>query len=543
MKKTKEKLVSKVNSLFEKPVSVFDWALSFLGIITLRLFLDNFVAKGRPFFFDYITQTHNFLFFFLSFLLIWIFLAFVLKENPKRLSRLMLLALPLLLLPPIMDLIKTGGAVYGSFYLISAPKELWLQFISFFGHLPSGIVYFGTRINFALSIVLLVIIVFIKTKSIWKTLLSGFGTYCILFFMAAFPSLFYLGKCFFDQNCSLAQIKSFQIVSFFAKDSVSSFVNTDISMIVVYKISLIYFFMVVLGLFLLFWRMNKLKFISVMANWRYPQVIYLSGLLLIGSGLGFLAYPESLKYNFFSASAFLVLLVSVWLAWKASVVTNDIYDFEVDKISNSNRPLSSEKLSFEEYKSIGIVCFFLSLLGSFSVGPTFGFLMIVFHIIAWFYSVPPFRTKRIPFLATLNSSLAAIVVLFMGFIFFSGSNDLQGLSPRIIFLLIITYTLCLPIKDFKDIEGDKKDQIKTIPVIFGEEKGRLIVGISFFASYILSVFFLNAWDLFWWALLFGTLSFWIINNKKIASRRLIPWNLGIVLVYGIILVKIVFFTI
>ena len=129
----------------------------------------------------------------------------------------------------------------------------------------------------------------------------------------------------------------------------------------------------------------------------------------------------------------------------------------------------------------------------------------------------------------------------IGFILISPQQDLAGFSWRIFFLLLITYTLCLPIKDLKDIKGDKKYGVKTIPVLLGEEKSRLFIGVSFFVSYVLSVFFLNEWNLFWWSLIFGSFSFWTINNKKIAPRRLMWWNLGLVFVYGLILVKIVFF--
>jgi 4-hydroxybenzoate polyprenyltransferase len=136
--------------------------------------------------------------------------------------------------------------------------------------------------------------------------------------------------------------------------------------------------------------------------------------------------------------------------------------------------------------------------------------------------------------------MASLMILFVGFEVFSGDENIRGLSWRIIILLLASFTFSLPIKDFKDMEGDKKDGVWTIPVIFGEEKGRIIVGAGIFISFMLSVFLLNELKLFWWALIFGIFSFWVINNKKIKPQSFFWWFLGIVFVYGLILVKVVF---
>jgi 4-hydroxybenzoate polyprenyltransferase len=122
----------------------------------------------------------------------------------------------------------------------------------------------------------------------------------------------------------------------------------------------------------------------------------------------------------------------------------------------------------------------------------------------------------------------------------SDNQTLAGLSWRIIGLLMISYTISLPIKDFKDIEGDEKDGVWTIPVIFGERKGRLIVATGVFISYVLSVFFLNEMKLFFWAIFAGVISFIIVNNDEIKPRELPAWVLGVVAVYALILVWVVF---
>jgi chlorophyll synthase len=240
----------------------------------------------------------------------------------------------------------------------------------------------------------------------------------------------------------------------------------------------------------------------------------------------------------FSLFAILGLMVAILLAWKASVIVNDLYDLETDNITNFNRPLPQNAFSFREYVELGIVCFVFSLIGGLVVNFKFAILLLIYQIIAWFYSAPPFRFKRVPLVATFISSLALLIVLFMGFLVFSGENNIQGLSWRIIFLFMFVLTMSLPIKDFKDIEGDRKMGVWTIPVIFGEELGRIIVGAGIFLSFIASIFFLNERELFFWSVIFGTISFLISTSEKIKTRQLIWWILPCVIVYGLIVIKV-----
>jgi 4-hydroxybenzoate polyprenyltransferase len=194
-----------------------------------------------------------------------------------------------------------------------------------------------------------------------------------------------------------------------------------------------------------------------------------------------------------------------------------------------------------EYAKLGIFCFLLALIGALSLGFSFAALIFVYQFLAWLYSSATFRLKRFLGVATFVSAIASLMILFLGYILLSNDQTLSGLSWRVILLLLITYTLSLPIKDFKDIEGDKKDGVFTLPVVLGEKKGRLVLSVNIFISYMLSVFFINELDLFFWALAFGVVTFLLITNEKIKPRKLPGWTLAIISTYTFILVRIVFF--
>ncbi|HRY82511.1 MAG TPA: UbiA family prenyltransferase [Candidatus Moranbacteria bacterium] len=541
-----DKIQKLFNNLFEKKASLLVWIMAFLGIIFIRCFIEQFLALSKPLsFYEAILEyIHNFYFFSLVIVLFWLFLSLILKINPEKLSGIMIFSLIFVLFPPLIDMAKTGGEIYWSFYLFSAPHDLWLQYSSVFGHLPSAIVYFGTKIIFLTVIFLLSAVVWIKTKKILKTIFTALAVYSILFFLGAFPSLFFYTFSFFSGQNKISEIQAYQIAQFFGGMSRTmgiDFSALHFALALAYRLDFIYFILLIFLLSFLFWRIDSKKFIAVLKNFRFPQIFYHSGLFFIGIAIGFLNYPQNLRLDLFSILSAVVLLISVWLSWKASVVVNDLNDFEIDRISNPERPLQQEIFTRESYAHFGLACFSLSIVGGLTIGFSFASLLVVYQVIAWIYSAEPFRLKRFPIIATFISSLASLMVLFLGYILISENQTIHTLSSRIIFLMLIAGTLSLPIKDFKDIAGDKKDDVWTIPVIFGEKKARTIVASGLFISFVLSVFLLNELKLFWYAMFFGGAAFLTVVSEKIKPRQIFWPVLGIIFVYGLVMVKVLFF--
>ncbi len=538
------KLEKIIDTLIKKRVSLLAWTLGFLAIIFLRCFIEQFIAVSQPIFWfeSIIEYIHNFYFFALAFLLIWLFFSFLFKLRPQKLSGLLIFALALTLFPPIIDMLKNHGEVYWSFYLLSNPHLLWQQYWSIFGHLPSGIVYFGTKITFILAVLISAGLIWLKEKSYFKSILGALIVYSILFFMGAFPSFFVYGYDFIFHSTKILQIQSFQIAQFFgAANNVFGVNFPSVRYAFAYQLDFVYFPFLVILLTWFFWLVSPIKFLAFIKNLRLPQLIYHFGLFFIGLGLGILAYPQNFNLNLFSFLSILILMLSIWFSWEASVIINDIYDLPIDQISNSQRPLPQKIFTVEEYRDLGVIYFLLALLGAITISVHFAVLIIIYQILAWFYSAPPFRLKRFPFLATFISSLASVIILFIGYILMASHQSIATLSWRIPALLILSYTISLPIKDLKDIAGDRKHKIWTLPVIFGEKNSRLIIASGIFISYLASIFFLNELRLFSVALFFGIITFLIVINQKVKSSQLLYWVLALVFFYGFILVKVSFF--
>jgi len=283
-------------------------------------------------------------------------------------------------------------------------------------------------------------------------------------------------------------------------------------------------------------------------NVRFPQLLFHAGLVLVGFGLG-LKYTRpdwiisakggpAFGWNFVELLKLAALIIGAWSAWITSVIVNDTMDLKIDSVSNPDRPLPKKIFSVKEYLGVGLVFFLASIIFSGLADWRIIFLIVLYQLVAFIYSAKPLRLKRFPIVATLVSSLASNLVTFGGFILASSNHSLSQFPIPIAVLLIMGYTLALPMKDFKDFDGDKKDKIYTLPVLFGIPWAKVIVGSSLFFAFMLSVAILEDFRLFWWAFLCGSASFlFILQMKKSASesrlnyRTIFWWIMGATAVY------------
>jgi 4-hydroxybenzoate polyprenyltransferase len=91
--------------------------------------------------------------------------------------------------------------------------------------------------------------------------------------------------------------------------------------------------------------------------------------------------------------------------------------------------------------------------------------------------------------------------------------------------LCLSYALALPLKDFKDVAGDVKDGVTTLPVALGIQKTKALMSAIVFLLFLGSIFVMHTPELLVWALLFGSASFWIIQKTDevgIFSYRRLP---------------------
>ncbi len=536
-------------SIEDSETSLGLWMIAFFSLITLRLLVESwlfgFGSLSAGFFFS--EWTHNVLFFLLSFVLFLPMFRYFARVSLRVASNMLLFGFLIILSPPIIDRIVSGGLGLWSFYIFDGLPGLLVRYLTFFGDRPDLGITYGVRVEVALVSIGFGLYVFRKAGGVARSFLAMLSAYTLLFFLGTFPSW----AALLIDGVSNGQwvLHAPDVAAIFLSPlSLFSHTISDPRSVLNIKMSLLYGALLpfVVGIWLFLSR--KKAFLALFRNVRLPQVMYHAGLLFVGMGLSFVVTNTSLStwgasFGLFDVFALFLVLVSVVSAWLASVVVNDFFDQAIDRETNSTRPLVTGDLSVKTYGAIGAGFFAVSLLFSALVSVKSALLLFVYQSLAWVYSAPPFRLKRFPVVASLVSAVASASILFLGFLLVSRDGTISLFPPSFIALFIFAYTLSLPLKDFKDVSGDKKCGVWTIPVLFGVRRAKVLIGSGIFLSFVASVFVFRAASLFFPALLFGGASFWAVLGMKektgrMTSRSIFWWILAFVFGYGVLAVNV-----
>jgi geranylgeranylglycerol-phosphate geranylgeranyltransferase len=166
-----------------------------------------------------------------------------------------------------------------------------------------------------------------------------------------------------------------------------------------------------------------------------------------------------------------------------SMVSNDIYDLDVDRVNQPSRPLPSGLVSVRTAWYLAFVFLILGLLSSFALGPANFAIAAVFALIGWFYN---FHGKK---LGLAGNSLVALS-LAIPYIF--GSIALGNYSVNLGYLLALTSFLAglgrEVLKGIADVEGDRLRKVKTVAISHGIRAARFTAASLFLLAVISSSF-------------------------------------------------------
>jgi 4-hydroxybenzoate polyprenyltransferase len=187
-------------------------------------------------------------------------------------------------------------------------------------------------------------------------------------------------------------------------------------------------------------------------------------------------------------------------------------------ISNPQRPLPKGDLSKTSMQASAAIFFIISLLAAWAVGYYQLFAVFVFSAIYYLYSASPYRLKRIPIVSSFLISLICLVTVFAGFFFVYPHKSLEYFPLLEAVGIVIIYTLATNIRDLKDIAGDSRAEIKTIPVIFGPIKGFKVVGCMFALAFLLFPYFFSIPVMYYFAAPFSLIGYYLVNRKPYDER-------------------------
>lgn len=153
-------------------------------------------------------------------------------------------------------------------------------------------------------------------------------------------------------------------------------------------------------------------------------------------------------------------------------IVNDLYDIEIDKINNPDRPLPSGKVNKKIVISLALFFFIISILFSISLGLPVFLLVLGVLILLFIYALY--------FKKTIAGNFVVSIITGLSFIL----GGIVENNSACIFPFLFSFFIHMPreiIKDVIDIKGDKSTGIISLPILLGKERSfnisALLLGI------------------------------------------------------------------
>ena len=171
-------------------------------------------------------------------------------------------------------------------------------------------------------------------------------------------------------------------------------------------------------------------------------------------------------------------MLAVLFETAAGNVINDYFDYKIDLINKPDRPIPSGRISLKNGRNYGYFLFFMGTVCGFFISYLTNnwipFAIVLFaDVVLYLYA---YKLKSTPLLGNLT------VGFMTGFGFVFGGFSIN--NPTIImtsiflgFFALVMTTAREIIKDIEDIEGDKADGARTLPILIGAKKPAILAAI------------------------------------------------------------------
>lgn len=174
----------------------------------------------------------------------------------------------------------------------------------------------------------------------------------------------------------------------------------------------------------------------------------------------------------------ILAMITVFFETAAGNVINDYFDYNIDLVNKPERPIPSGRISLENGKryayllfAAGTVCGFLI---SYLTANWIPFIIVLIaDVVLYLYA---YKLKATP----LIGNLAVGFMTGFGFVFGGFTINNPSIVMTSIFLGFFAFVMTTAreiIKDIEDVEGDRKDGARTLPILIGKKKPAILATI------------------------------------------------------------------
>tara|TARA_B100000029_G_scaffold235347_2_gene232496 strand:+ start:19290 stop:20141 length:852 start_codon:yes stop_codon:yes gene_type:complete len=163
-----------------------------------------------------------------------------------------------------------------------------------------------------------------------------------------------------------------------------------------------------------------------------------------------------------------------------SMIINDVYDIEIDKVNQPERPLAKQIISINSALSLSLILLLIGLTCSLFISNYNLIITVIFSFLSWFYNI--WGKKQGLIGNSIVASSMSIPFIFGGII--TGNISLLVWSISLIaFLSGMGREI---IKTIADVEGDKTKGIRSVSIQFGSRNAMIIACGFILVSIIIS---------------------------------------------------------
>ena len=171
-------------------------------------------------------------------------------------------------------------------------------------------------------------------------------------------------------------------------------------------------------------------------------------------------------------------MITVFFETAAGNVINDYFDYNIDLVNKPERPIPSGRISLENGKRYAYLLFAAGTVCGFLISHLTSnwipfIIVLIADVVLYLYA---YKLKTTP----LIGNLAVGFMTGFGFVFggFTINNpDIVVTSIFLGFFAFVMTTAREIIKDIEDVEGDKKDGAKTLPIMIGKKTPAILATI------------------------------------------------------------------
>jgi 4-hydroxybenzoate polyprenyltransferase len=211
-----------------------------------------------------------------------------------------------------------------------------------------------------------------------------------------------------------------------------------------------------------------------------------------------------------------LLCLSTVLTAAAGYVINDYYDIKIDYLNKPERVIIGKEFKRREAIIVHLIISLAGIIIGFIVGWIIGVTVLLSAFLLWIYSN---KLKRMPFLGNLTIGiLTAASLIIVNFYYKENSSLVIAYSFFAFFITLIREIL----KDIEDLKGDQTFGCKTIPILWGIRKTKMLIlllvliFVIFFTVFILP---LDITSLYFYLLMIALVLIFFIRKLVLADTR------------------------